>query len=650
MLLTTGKLFMEEVFANGFVTLFVDKNNPDTLTMCSPCGQVQIFKAFDHGLLFPTEIQTLLFRSPDIKKLALFKTDIDTFIVANRVPRIDLVKVHPIIKKNLVEIGSGVLNFLKTDLGETCEFEEADLNKDKHVRTHAIHARALTYGIWLVASRLATKVGLDKTSNIAGYMRWAIFSKLPDRFTDLIADPYFVPLESNHLSAQHLADVEAAFAKYKPIYDKTMKRHRPRFLQPFAPLLTEVVKNCTSCGLFVKSGTKHNCAIKNPECKYPLCRDQTKHTPITCIHIRAWCTMCQRRGHLAERHLDLNLPPPYMWACYLHYQKLHLDTSYMLQNRKYLNPFFHMFTLYGLPTSKLLKACLETGIGADNPTDRRFCRSTSTSSTPPPRSIPEPGKGKSLQRNPRFTVNRTSVLTQYARQKATSSSTSTSTFDGPIITPVITPFALKQAIQRATRISQGEESGTSGTTFSSDPILSALLNMVQHLQGTGTVRIISTEPIASPSVATVEMAPSVVIPTVEEQVDNLSQNVAESVLIDDVNYADPPDYVDTDDEELMRVHGQGIFSEEQVNEMLAGSEDDNAMDLLDPTGTAAIGQGSTTYYNDQNVMDNPIDAADLPQAIPAAIVIAPGILPIAGNLPIADPQQDSETSAQNPTN
>ena len=133
MLLTTGKLFMEEVFANGFVTLFVDKNNPDTLTMCSPCGQVQIFKAFDHGLLFPTEIQTLLFRSPDIKKLALFKTDIDTFIVANRVPRIDLVEVHPIIKKNLVEIGSGVLNFLKTDLGETCEFEEADLNKDEHV-------------------------------------------------------------------------------------------------------------------------------------------------------------------------------------------------------------------------------------------------------------------------------------------------------------------------------------------------------------------------------------------------------------------------------------------------------------------------------------------------------------------------------------
>ena len=172
--------------------------------------------------------------------------------------------------------------------------------------------------------------------------------------------------------------------------------------------------------------------------------------------------------------------------------------------------------------------------------------------------------------------------------------------------------------------------------------------MVQHLQGTGTVRIISTEPIASPSVATVEMAPSDVIPTVEEQVDNLSQNVAESVLIDDVNNADPPDYIDTDDEEMMTVHGQGIFSEEQVNEMLAGSEDDNAMDLLDPTGTAAIGQGSTNYYNDQNVMDNPIDAADLPQALPAAI--GPGILPIAGNLPIADPQQDSETSAQNPTN
>ena len=131
-----------------------------------------------------------------------------------------MVEVHPIIKKNLVEIGSGVLNYLKTDLGKTCEFMEADLNKDEHVRTHAIHARAVTYGVGLVASRLANKVGLDNKSNIARFMRYAIFSKMLDKYLKLIADPYFVPIESNHLSAQHLAEVEAAWVKYKPVYDE----------------------------------------------------------------------------------------------------------------------------------------------------------------------------------------------------------------------------------------------------------------------------------------------------------------------------------------------------------------------------------------------------------------------------------------------
>ena len=199
---------------------------------------------------------------------------------------------------------------------------------------------------------------------------YAIFSEIPDHFLKLIADPYFVRFEDNDLSPRHRQDVDFSWTKYKPVYNKTMRKHRPRFQQPFLPLLTEIVKNCTSCCVFIKPGTQHRCCIKDPECRYPACTDTHKHSPITCRHIRAWCTICQRRGHLAERHLDLNLPPPYLWACYLHYKRLNLDTScYMLHNRKYLNPFFHMFTLYGLPTLKLLKACLKTGSDAENPTD-----------------------------------------------------------------------------------------------------------------------------------------------------------------------------------------------------------------------------------------------------------------------------------------
>ena len=126
----------------------------------------------------------------------------------------------------------------------------------------------------------------------------------------------------------------------------------------------------------------------------------------------------------------------------------------------------------------------------------------------------------------------------------------------------------------------------------------------------------------------------------------MSQSVAESVLIDGVNNANPPDYVDSDNDD-MAVNNKS-FSMEQVDKILASEDDnDNAMDSIDPTGTAAIGQSSTSYYNDQNVMDNPIDAANLLPAIPA--IVAAGNLPPA-LLAAAENQQESETSFQNPTN
>ena len=82
---------------------------------------------------------------------------------------------------------------------------------------------------------------------------------------------------------------------------------------------------------------------------------------------------------------------------------------------------------------------------------------------------------------------------------------------------------------------------------------------------------------------------------------------------------------------------------DQVNDLLASDDNnDNAMDSIDPTGTAAIGQSSTSYYQDQNVMDNPIDAANLPPALPAFIAagnLQPALLADAEN------QQESETSS-----
>ena len=111
--------------------------------------------------------------------------------------------------------------------------------------------------------------------------------------------------------------------------------------------------------------------------------------------------------------------------------------------------------------------------------------------------------------------------------------------------------------------------------------------MVQNLQNTGTVCITSSEPSVSQSTATAVVTPFVVTPTIKDQVNDLSQSVAESVLIDGVNNDNPPDYVDTDDEDMAVNHQP--FSMEQVDAILASEDDnDNAMDSIDPTGTAAI--------------------------------------------------------------
>jgi hypothetical protein len=67
-------------------------------------GHIQIFQAIGHGITFPKEIEDLLFRSPDVKKLTMFKADIDSFSLANRVDPIEVTEVHPVIKKNIPEI------------------------------------------------------------------------------------------------------------------------------------------------------------------------------------------------------------------------------------------------------------------------------------------------------------------------------------------------------------------------------------------------------------------------------------------------------------------------------------------------------------------------------------------------------------------
>ena len=252
--------------------------------------------------------------------------------------------------------------------------------------------------------------------------------------------------------------------------------------------------------------------------------------------------------------------------------------------------------------------------------------------------------------------------------------TSTSTFDGPgVVAPVLTIAMSKEGIRLATRISQGLEAGSSGTSFQSNPVVSALLSMVQHLQYTGTVRTIPDEPSVSQGPPTAIVKPSVdTTKQVAEQINNLAQSLAENVLVGS-NNNDPSDYVPTDDEDMavnndvdaedddnadMTIHVETITGEE-ADRLLAASDHDtnNDMDSSDPTGTAAICQSCTFYYADQNVIDDPIRADNLPPALPAVIVAEsqPGSGTSSQNQQqqietSSQAQQESETSSQNPMN
>ena len=616
MMLSHCKLFLEDVYAFGFMVLHTaDRANLDVLTICSPSGHVQIFQAGENGLQFPTEIQSLLFKDKDVQKLAMYKSDITEFVESNSTPPINVVELSPVLKKNIVEANNGILNFLKFELGSETRYRKVDLSNDNHVRTNALFARSLTYGLWLVASKLAEKAGLSSSSNISGYMRYAIFSEQEEKYKLTKSDPYYVPLDENNLSPLHQRELRSASRIYMPVHSKIIKKYRPRFIKPFGALLTEEDQRCKICGYFSKPGILQKCRVK-PHCAYPACEDTHKHSPLTCRYIRAWCDTCQRRGHIAEQHQSLGIPPPYLWALFLHYQPLQLEVSYMLKGKKYENPFLHMFTLYGLPPSKLPKAVFETGVEPDKPNEHQR----------PAKPLPGPS----------FQVNKSSftIPTQMARHKLTSSTTSTSTVDQPTTKPprLFTEYDIRQACRLAERISRGQEAGTSGTT-QSNPIVTVFLNSIQNLKQHGIVSetVVPSTTSQPTSVTTGDTTSTTSTPeTVLEQAKQLATSLARNVLLSSIPQQSVPlsleqevlmqDRNDPVDVSLLYENLSNDRSEHEVNledSQYLFDEEPEVMDDTEPTSTAAIPQGQVVFYNDPN-----FSVQDQPQVEQAAILPA----------------------------
>jgi len=157
------------------------------------------------------------------------------------------------------------------------------------------------------------------------------------------------------------------------------------------------------------------------------------------------------------------MPPPYLWALFLHYQSIHLEASYLMKDRKYKNPFFHMFTFYGLPPSKLPKAAFQTAVGKDKPSTSRCQPSAAVSS-------------------PRFPA------TQFVKPTTDSSISyqRIAPSTAPLFRWIVTSYELQTAIALAERVSRGEVAGTSGLV-QSNLVVTDVLNFVENLKRQGTL-------------------------------------------------------------------------------------------------------------------------------------------------------------------
>jgi hypothetical protein len=467
MLLSSAKEWTEDVNNFGFVVIFTERHRPETLTLCSPSGHIQIFHKVGPTVYLPQEVQDILFGDDHIKKVVMYKEESQAYAEAHGMPTIKIVELRPLIKKNVVE-ASGATVFLKSQLGpdfrpyKTFDFANAD-----HLRWLAHNARALSYGVWLATSKLASSAGLVEDANISQYLRTLFFQDTTGFFTDTLVDPYYVPTEQVCLTPRDQLVFDQTGAKLFDARLKATKAFRPRFEMPFAPLAPEP-DLCRTCGIFQKSSRHHKCPVK-PECKYPFCADKTPHTPLTCRFIRAWCERCLRRGHVAAQHDNPKygkFVAQYVWDLFRFWSTLQLDTSFLYKPLRSQNPYFHMMSFYGVPPSVLPKAALEQGYGQDEPglfrgpSPSPMVSPAAEPSTPPPAPVQTPVQAP--------------AKTDSALRRPIAGR----------VEKTVTMTALSKACQLAQKIAKGELPSTSGTK---NPVVAQLLELVDELSKEGVI-------------------------------------------------------------------------------------------------------------------------------------------------------------------
>ena len=469
MSLTAGKEWLADVYNFGFLALDVNSRS-NVLSLCSPSGHVLIFTKVGPGLQLPLEVRDILNKITDVKKVALFKDQVDTLFDNNSMTRIPIVNLHPTAKKQVEEISFGTQNFFKQQLGKDFltrgEFD-LDVNGE-HIKQAAHLCRTVSYAVWFIAARQATRAGHGPQGNLSSFLRYTLYSEDADMYANLIADPYYVPFEESKLTPLHQLTLEQETTRLKYPLRASYKNYRFKPKTPFG-MDHSRPKCCPICGLYTDPKYKHRCTVQ-PDCRYPYCRPEAPpHSLITCRIIRAWCNICQRRGHQDELHdrVDRKFPTSYFWDVFLHFSRLNLDTAFVYKGDKCQNPYFHQMGLYGLPPSKLPKVAPESGVGKDLPDDKRFKR-------PDPASPSRVTAATSITRRPTMPVKidlRTLNKTKPGRvEKA----------------KPITYSSLTEALNLVKRLSSGEQAGSSGLQNKlADPVITKLLDFVKDIKQGG---------------------------------------------------------------------------------------------------------------------------------------------------------------------
>ena len=353
----------------GFCSFFLTQSY---FALCSPNGSVLVFEINNGSSLALPAIVEQLFADIHIRKVSLDAVRDGDFLKA-QCPGLVVLGLEDILAPALrytseEEVHDGVVEFLKTSLFGLADSETFDLAVEPQKKFLLQSVRAISYAVWLLADRIAEKLGLAESANFVGYTRVVLACCGSGNVAPFLqTDPYFIPPDEISLRPEHLRAFEEQREEVGIINKALWSCSRLLFKHSFNPNHSYASHRCRFCGVHTsKIGEGHEC--RAPQCCYPICRDNSSHCVNTCDTLRAWCSVCYRRGHVASCHEEDEFCQVYFDHLYRVFSSLGIETGLIYSRVKFqINPKYWMMSLYGLSSIEVPKAALEFGIPPADP-------------------------------------------------------------------------------------------------------------------------------------------------------------------------------------------------------------------------------------------------------------------------------------------